>query len=45
MRGVFGLEGPVMNFITKITYSAYLNILWLACPLSRSALPRPRCFM
>lgn len=33
MRGVFGLEGPVMNFITKITYSAYLNILWLVCCL------------
>lgn len=33
MRSIFGLEGPVMNFITKITYSAYLNILWLVCCL------------
>lgn len=33
MRGIFNMEGPVMNFITKITYSAYLNILWLVCCL------------
>lgn len=33
MRGILSPEGPVMNFITKITYSAYLNILWLVCCL------------
>lgn len=33
MRSIFCLEGPVMSFITKITYSAYLNILWLVCCL------------
>ncbi len=33
MRGVFHPEGPFMNFITKITYSAYLNLLWLVCCL------------
>ncbi|MDE7274886.1 MAG: DUF624 domain-containing protein [Lachnospiraceae bacterium] len=33
MRDVFRIEGPVMNFITKITYSACLNILWLVCCL------------
>lgn len=33
MRGIFNMEGPVMNLITKITYSAYLNILWLVCCL------------
>ena len=33
MRGIFNMEGPVMNFITNITYSAYLNILWLVCCL------------
>ncbi|MDE6620973.1 MAG: DUF624 domain-containing protein [Lachnospiraceae bacterium] len=33
MRGILSPDGPVMNFITKLTYSAYLNILWLVCCL------------
>ena len=27
MHGILNPEGPVMSFITKITYSAYLNLL------------------
>ena len=33
MHGILNPEGPVMSFITKITYSAYLNLLWLVCCL------------
>ena len=33
MSGLFNLDGPVMQFITKIVYSVYLNILWLVCCL------------
>ena len=33
MRSILSPEGPVMSFITKITYSAYLNLLWLICCL------------
>ena len=33
MHGILNPEGPVMSFITKITYSAYLNLLWLICCL------------
>lgn len=33
MRTLFNLDNPVMSFITKITYSAYLNILWFLCCL------------
>ncbi len=33
MRNVLSHDGPLMSFITKITYSAYLNILWLVCCL------------
>ena len=33
MHGILNPEGPIMTFITKITYSAYLNILWLICCL------------
>lgn len=33
MRNLFNLDNPVMSFITKITYSAYLNILWFVCCL------------
>lgn len=33
MRNIFNPEGPLMSFITKITYSAYLNILWFICCL------------
>lgn len=33
MRGILNPEGPVMSFIIKITYSAYLNLLWLVCCL------------
>lgn len=31
MNHLLNPEGPVMQFITKITYSAYLNILWFLC--------------
>lgn len=33
MHGILNPEGPVMSFITKLTYSAYLNLLWLVCCL------------
>ena len=33
MHGILNPESPVMSFITKITYSAYLNLLWLVCCL------------
>lgn len=33
MRGILSPDGSLMNFITKLTYSAYLNILWLVCCL------------
>ena len=33
MRNIFSHDGPMMSFITKITYSVYLNILWLICCL------------
>lgn len=33
MRSILRHDGPLMSFITKITYSAYLNILWLLCCL------------
>ena len=31
MRGLLNPDSPVMNFITRIAYSAYLNILWMIC--------------
>lgn len=31
MNHLLNPEGAVMQFITKITYSAYLNILWFLC--------------
>lgn len=33
MNGLLNLDGPVMQFITKIVYSVYLNLLWLVCCL------------
>lgn len=33
MRNFLSPEGPLMSFITKIAYSAYLNILWFICCL------------
>ena len=33
MRNLLSPEGPLMSFITKIAYSAYLNILWFICCL------------
>ena len=33
MSGLLNLDGPVMQFITKIVYSVYLNILWFICCL------------
>lgn len=31
MNNLLNPEGPVMQFITKIAYSAYLNVLWFIC--------------
>lgn len=33
MRSLFDPESPLMNFLTKLTYSAYLNLLWFVCCL------------
>lgn len=33
MKGLLDIDGPVMQFITKIVYSAWLNILWMLCCL------------
>ncbi len=33
MRNIFHPEGPLMTVLTKIAYSAYLNILWFICCL------------
>lgn len=33
MKGLFDMEGPVMQFITKLVYSVWLNILWFICCL------------
>ncbi len=31
MRNLFNLDGPVLQFINKLVYSVYLNILWFIC--------------
>ena len=31
MNHLFNLDGPVLQFINKIVYSVYLNILWFLC--------------
>lgn len=33
MRDLLNPDRPLLSFITKMTYSAYLNILWLLCSL------------
>lgn len=33
MKGLFDIDGPVLQFITKIVYAAWLNILWAVCCL------------
>lgn len=33
MRNFLNPDGPVLSFLTKLTYSAYLNILWFLCSL------------
>ena len=33
MRDLLNPDRPLLSFITKMTYSAYLNILWLICSL------------
>lgn len=33
MNQLFNPDNPLMRFITKITYSVYLNILWFLCCL------------
>ena len=31
MGNLFNLDGPVLQFINKLVYSVYLNILWFIC--------------
>ena len=31
MTDLFNVDGPVLQFINKIVYSVYLNILWFFC--------------
>ena len=31
MSNLFNMDGPVLQFINKIVYSVYLNILWFLC--------------
>ena len=31
MNNLFNLDGPVLQFVNKIVYSVYLNILWFVC--------------
>ena len=31
MSNLFNIDGPVLQFINKIVYSVYLNILWFIC--------------
>ena len=31
MRSLFDPESPILQFITKIVYSVWLNILWFVC--------------
>lgn len=31
MSNLFNLDGPILQFINKIVYSVYLNILWFLC--------------
>lgn len=33
MNSLLNPDNPVMRFITKVTYSAYLNILWFICSI------------
>lgn len=33
MRNILSPDGPFMSLLTKIAYSAYLNVLWLICCL------------
>ncbi|MFG6330948.1 MAG: YesL family protein [Lachnospiraceae bacterium] len=33
MTDLFNLDGPVLQFINKIVYSVYLNILWFICSI------------
>lgn len=33
MRDLFNTDKPLFAVLTKLTYSAYLNILWLVCSL------------
>lgn len=33
MKSLFDIDGPAMRFLTKLAYSAYLNILWFICCL------------
>ena len=31
MNNLFNLDGPVLQFVNKIVYSVYLNIMWFIC--------------
>ena len=45
MRDLFNTDKPLFAVLTKLTYSAYLNILWLVCslPIVTIGLLRPPC--
>lgn len=33
MKALFDIDGPALRLLTKIVYSAYLNLLWFVCCL------------
>ena len=33
MKALFDIDGPALRFVTKIAYSAWLNLLWFICCL------------
>ena len=45
MRDLCNTDKPLFAVLTKLTYSAYLNILWLVCslPIVTIGLLRPPC--
>ena len=41
MSNLIDPDRPLLAFITKMAYSAYLNILWLICCLPIVTIARP----
>ena len=33
MRNLLNPDNPVMNFITRVVYAVWLNILWFVCSI------------